>query len=257
MERVLIGGDLSKLSAPERLVYYKAVCESVGLNPLTKPFEYILLNGKLTLYARKDATDQLRSLHDVSITNQTDRVIEGIYVVTTYVQNAKGRTDVAKGAVHIENLKGEARANAIMKAETKSKRRATLSICGLGMLDETEVESIPQAVPAKVITSPAFNEPAHQAAFDVQAPPAVVEAEPVPVAGEVPLIGKPDLLKVIKLTERMQEYGATEESWRDQLEKITGQRSRKLIEQGDVGAVLIALSTALNALIKAKGSKGK
>ena len=32
-----------------------------------------------------------------------------------------------------------------MKAETKAKRRATLSICGLGMLDETEIETIPDA----------------------------------------------------------------------------------------------------------------
>ena len=32
-----------------------------------------------------------------------------------------------------------------MKAETKAKRRVTLSICGLGMLDETEVETIPGA----------------------------------------------------------------------------------------------------------------
>ena len=31
-----------------------------------------------------------------------------------------------------------------MKAETKAKRRVTLSICGLGMLDETEVETVPQ-----------------------------------------------------------------------------------------------------------------
>jgi len=40
---------------------------------------------------------------------------------------------------------GEARANLMMKAETKAKRRVTLSICGLGMLDETEVESLPPA----------------------------------------------------------------------------------------------------------------
>jgi hypothetical protein len=37
-------------------------------------------------------------------------------------------------------------ANALMKAETKSKRRVTLSICGLGFLDETEADSIPGAV---------------------------------------------------------------------------------------------------------------
>ena len=40
-------------------------------------------------------------------------------------------------------LKGEAHANAVLKAVTKAKRRVTLSICGLGWLDETEVESIP------------------------------------------------------------------------------------------------------------------
>src|ERR1051326_8858676 len=66
-EKVLIGGDLSKLTIPERLSYYKAVCESVGLNPLTRPFEYLILNERLTLYARKDCTDQLRDLHGISV----------------------------------------------------------------------------------------------------------------------------------------------------------------------------------------------
>jgi hypothetical protein len=52
-------------------------------------------------------------------------------------------------------------ANALMKAETKAKRRVTLSICGLGMLDESEVESIPGAaveplaLPAPVVAAPA------------------------------------------------------------------------------------------------------
>ncbi len=42
-------------------------------------------------------------------------------------------------------LSGEAGANLMMKAVTKAKRRVTLSICGLGMLDETEVVTIPGA----------------------------------------------------------------------------------------------------------------
>jgi hypothetical protein len=41
-------------------------------------------------------------------------------------------------AVAIGALKGDALANAPMKAETKSKRRVTLSLAGLGWLDETE-----------------------------------------------------------------------------------------------------------------------
>ena len=144
MEQVLIKGDLKNLSEGERARYYTRVCESVKLNPLTKPFEYITLNGKLTLYARKDATDQLRTIHKVSVVESTQEELaeEKIYIVVTKVQNGEGRTDIARGAVSLAGLKGEALANQIMKCETKSKRRATLSICGLGFLDETEIEDI-------------------------------------------------------------------------------------------------------------------
>jgi hypothetical protein len=53
-----------------------------------------------------------------------------------------GRIDEATGAVTISGLKGEALANAMMKAETKAKRRVTLSMSGLNMLDESEVKDI-------------------------------------------------------------------------------------------------------------------
>lgn len=145
LEKVVIGGDLKALTPAERLSYYRSTCESLGLNPLTRPFEYIVLNGKLTLYARKDATEQLRKRHEISVTKLEREVVDGIFCVTAYVENSSGRKDSSLGAVNIEGLKGEAKANAMMKAETKSKRRATLSICGLGMLDETEIETIPDA----------------------------------------------------------------------------------------------------------------
>ncbi len=147
IEKVILGGDLSKLSPEDRISYHKMVCDSVGLNPLTKPFEYITLNGKLTLYAKKDATDQLRTINQVSVVIQAREVTEGIYVVTARATLPSGRTDESIGAVPIDTLKGESRANAMMKAETKAKRRVTLSICGLGMLDETEIESIPGVKP--------------------------------------------------------------------------------------------------------------
>ena len=145
IEQVIVKGDLAKLTPDERMGYYKAVCESVGLNPFTKPFEYITLNGKLTLYARKDATDQLRSLRGVSLTIVSRERVDDVYVVTARATMPDGRTDESIGAVALGALKGEAYANAIMKAETKAKRRVTLSVCGLGMLDENEVESIPDA----------------------------------------------------------------------------------------------------------------
>lgn len=154
IEQVLIGGDLSKLNTEQRLSYYKAVCESVGLNPLTKPFDYINLSGRLVLYAKRDATDQLRKIHKVSITNVQGRMINDVYVVTAEATDVDDRQDSSTGAVNVANLKGEALANALMKAETKAKRRVTLSICGLGLLDETEIETIPDARPIQESPEP-------------------------------------------------------------------------------------------------------
>jgi hypothetical protein len=67
-----------------------------------------------------------------------------IYIVTARAKDRTGREDESTGAVPLGNLKGDALANALMKAETKSKRRVTLSIAGLGWLDETELETLPQ-----------------------------------------------------------------------------------------------------------------
>jgi hypothetical protein len=150
MGKVLLQGDLERLTPNERLNYYKAVCTSTGLNPLTRPFNYIKLNGKLTLYAKRECTEQLRTIHGVSISIKSREVTEGCYVVTSGATLPNGRTDESIGAVPIEGLKGEARANALMKAETKSKRRVTLAICGLSFLDETEVDSVPSAVHMRV-----------------------------------------------------------------------------------------------------------
>jgi len=138
IEAVIAKGDIAQLTPQERARYYVKVCESIGLNPMTRPFEYIVLNGKLTLYARKDCTDQLRSIYGVSVTDLTQIERDGVFTIVAKV-NRDGRTDMATGAVHIDGLRGEPLANALMKAETKAKRRATLSICGLGFLDETEL----------------------------------------------------------------------------------------------------------------------
>ena len=54
LEGVMIKGDLAQLNEKERVTYYKTVCESLSLNPMTKPFDYIKLSGKLTLYAKRD-----------------------------------------------------------------------------------------------------------------------------------------------------------------------------------------------------------
>lgn len=145
IERVMIEGDLSRLTTEQRVLYYKQTCDSLGLNYLTRPFDYIVLNGKMQLYARKDCTEQLRKIRGISFTKIETRQENGVYIVTAYANDKEGRTDVSTGAVNFGKLQGDALANAIMKAETKAKRRVTLSIAGLGWLDESEVATIPDA----------------------------------------------------------------------------------------------------------------
>jgi hypothetical protein len=123
--------------------YYNRVCESLGLNPLTRPFEFINLSGKLVFYARRDCTDQLRNINNVTVRIVSrEKLGEDVYVVTAQATLPNGRSDESTGAVPIARLQGETLANALMKAETKAKRRVTLSICGLSVLDESELDGV-------------------------------------------------------------------------------------------------------------------
>ncbi len=156
LEAYIAAGDIGRLDPSQRIALYKAVCDSLGLNPLTQPFEYLTLNGKVQLYAKKSCTEQLRQIHGVSVLALEQEMRGDILCMTARVRDRSGREDVATGAVNLKGLGGENLANAYMKCETKAKRRATLSICGLAMLDETEIDSISGAQP---ITVEAFHEP--------------------------------------------------------------------------------------------------
>lgn len=147
-------GDASKLNDAQKLAYYKARCEVAGLDYRAQPFAYIRLNGKLTLYALKACTDQLAAKHGIRCEILSQVTEEGIRVVTVRATAADGRQTDEIGAVAVKGLQGEALCNAYMKCATKAKRRATLAICGLGMLDETELDTIPSAKPEPKIQMP-------------------------------------------------------------------------------------------------------
>jgi hypothetical protein len=90
MEKVVIRGDLSSLSPQERFLYYSKVCESLRLNPLTKPFDYLQLDNKLVSYAKRDCTDQLRRLQKISISIASRERIGDVYCVTARGTTADG-----------------------------------------------------------------------------------------------------------------------------------------------------------------------
>jgi len=160
IEAAVIGNDLSKLSPEQRVTYYKQLCQSLDLNWLTRPFGYLMLNGKLTLYANKDAAEQLRKKHSVSVEKPDIRFEDDWIIVTVAAHDGNGRTDSDIGVVGRKEMQGNF-GNALMKAVTKAKRRVTLSICGLGMLDETEVDSIPDAQTFDATAIDAPTKPAH------------------------------------------------------------------------------------------------
>lgn len=143
-EMIVASGDLGKLSPTQRTQYLMALCESLGLNALSRPIELITLNGKTVPYAKKDCTDQLRKINRISIEIVGRDNVEGIFTVTARATTPEGRQDEDVGSVVVASLKGDSLANAIMKCHTKAKRRVTLSICGLGLTDESELETIPR-----------------------------------------------------------------------------------------------------------------
>ncbi len=158
--RLILNGDCTQLTPLQRIEYYGYRCQALGLDPNTHPFEYVNLSGKLVLYAKAAVAQQLcrnRGLSTMIISQY--RHDDGTYVVQARVTSQDARSTDNIGAVSLVNLKGEALCNAMMKATTKAIRRAVLAHEGLGMLDETEVDSVPGAV---VVPVPKPEEVVHQ-----------------------------------------------------------------------------------------------
>lgn len=148
-------GDTSKLSPQEKIQLIVQVCEIAGLDPRLAPFEFIKFQGKETMYAKKNAADQLVNVHKIKLDIVDDKMIGHIYRVRCKAETKDGRATMDDGCVNTEGVKGDALANAMMRCVTKAKRRTVLSVCGLSLLDESEIETIPGAKVVPVPTSPA------------------------------------------------------------------------------------------------------
>lgn len=142
LRKVTLGDDMRSLTPDERLAYAAALCAAYGLDPLSKPFSFFEADGRLICYATRACTDQLRANRHISITITSREKTEDIYVVTAQATDPKGRTDESIGVVMIQGLTPNEVGPAMMSAETKAKRRVTLSICGLGVADESELADI-------------------------------------------------------------------------------------------------------------------
>ena len=155
LEKVILNADLSSLTGEQRVNYYMQVCNQYGLDAFTRPFEYIKLNNKLTLYATKACAAALIELKSISTRIVSQEQFQDVFVVTCEAtrKDEHGETQVAQdiGVVPIANLKGDQLGNAMMKAATKAKRRTVLNMAGLGQTDETEIQSIANTSSAPVV----------------------------------------------------------------------------------------------------------
>lgn len=142
-------GDLEALSPEERKLYYTAVCQKLGLDPSTLPFFVLRTReGQMRLYLNRGGAEALRQVHGISI-EVVRTAMGGPPGNPTYyevvVEAQKG--DRREQAVVVADLRGKRGVdleNAVLAAETKAKRRATISILALGSLalDETEALSM-------------------------------------------------------------------------------------------------------------------
>lgn len=156
LSKLVLKGDLSSLNPKEKMEYYVAFCQRLGLDPATQPFKILNLKGREVLYCGREGTQQLGNLKKISHRIEAREVQADCYVVTATAFDHERQT-TSIGAVSIGGLKGDELCNAMMKAETKAKRRATLDLCGLGMLDESEIETIPNARKVDLPNVPSVN----------------------------------------------------------------------------------------------------
>ena len=145
LESLVLRGDISGLTADQKVQHYLGMCRILGLDAATQPLAYLRLSGKEVLYVTRGATDRLAAMHSLN-----REIIDGpkvidlagtkLVIAVCRATLPGGRYETATATLPLSDP-----ATVLMKAETKAKRRATLAILGLGLLDETEVDSIPGA----------------------------------------------------------------------------------------------------------------
>lgn len=145
LSNIILKGDLSGLRPEQKAEYYVSVCNRLSLDPATQPFQLLNLSGKQVLYCSKAGAEQLTKKYQISHEIKDRQTVNDVFIVYVRATLPDGRFTDSSGAVNITGQKGDALANSLMKAETKAKRRSTISLLGLGMLDETEIETIPNA----------------------------------------------------------------------------------------------------------------
>lgn len=135
-------GDLSKLTEVERKIVYIELCKHYGFDPLSFPLDYVKgKKGSLKIYVNSVGASQLREKFNISVEIKSRELLDDVWVVIA-IAKRNNRTEEAAGAVSIyddyNKTSPSQKVNALKKAETQAKRRATLNISGFGWDNENK-----------------------------------------------------------------------------------------------------------------------
>lgn len=170
-KNLVIQHDLSKLTEIQVAEYLRDVSAFIGLDPDLNGLDTIWMDNEngpgrsLVVYARRGTAEILRENMGIQVSSLDNKEVNGSIVFTAAGKNKDGRQEIATGSKFIGGLTGKTHDNAIMTASTRALRRLTMQFTKLGILDESEIESVHNAAPnpaagAELAGSPAVIPPA-------------------------------------------------------------------------------------------------
>jgi hypothetical protein len=228
IRKVVMKGDLSDLTPEEQINYYMQRCERLGLDPSSRPFDFLETKDKetgkvkVTLYPNKECAAQLIRKESVSIYQLDETEENGVYRATAYARMPDGRTMINKSVAKVKGLEGKNYENAIKRCVTQAIRRTILMACGLGDTDESEIGDIPNARPLSFPDQEALTTPAESESLELRHQASGLDKWQC---------GRALAMQVIKVCEALEAAGCPEDIWREWLPARIGSRTDLTAEQ--------------------------
>lgn len=190
-------GNVAQLRDSEKDFVLQKLCDRYGLDPILRPFDLISFQGGQKFYMTASATNQLANIKSLSREVGEISIDEAKMLAkcTVSVLDPQGRKENSTGYVSVARflaptkdnpvpkrvmMEGEDLANALLKLETKTKRRATMSFFGvMDSVGDYEDRSVAH-VAAPDVSRPQLMRDAATATKVVEASVVVEEAKPTP-----------------------------------------------------------------------------
>jgi len=151
-----LDGNWQAVSVPDKIVFVKSLCDSLGIPLVMNPFLFIQTRNGLKFFAPAAAFHMIGEQKKISCEIRSQSIDKDLqlYEVAVRASMPDGRFSDNFAAVTLKNLGGEDYANAKMKCVTKAQRRAIKSLIGLPIPDEDDIKYDGEVVPLTPLPTP-------------------------------------------------------------------------------------------------------